>query len=106
MTIQETEVWANGVQIPVIDTAHNDDFFIYSVYLENAINRNSAIQLKTRYTVRMTEDTEGLYVSPFTNEAGQKEWVASTQFESTHAREAFPCFDEPSSVYEQFFIYA
>ncbi len=39
---------------------------------------------------------EGFYRSKWTDEGGKDHWVASTQFEATHARRAFPCWDEPA----------
>ncbi len=43
---------------------------------------------------RFCESLVGLYRSAFTVE-GAEAHLAVTQFESTHARRAFPCFDEP-----------
>ena len=37
----------------------------------------------------------GFYRSTFTDDAGDDHAVAVTQFEATHARKAFPCWDEP-----------
>ena len=38
----------------------------------------------------------GFYISTFTDEDGVERKIATTQFESTDARRAFPCFDEPA----------
>jgi puromycin-sensitive aminopeptidase len=39
---------------------------------------------------------EGFYRSRWTDDDKIEHWVASTQFEATHARRAFPCCDEPA----------
>jgi puromycin-sensitive aminopeptidase len=38
----------------------------------------------------------GFYRSTFQDEAGNEQVIATTQFEETDARRAFPCFDEPA----------
>lgn len=44
----------------------------------------------------MLSDTmTGFYRSKYEHN-GKEEYIATTQFESTHAREAFPCIDEPA----------
>lgn len=39
---------------------------------------------------------EGFYRSKWTDDKGEVHWIGTTQFEATHARRAFPCFDEPA----------
>ncbi len=38
---------------------------------------------------------KGFYRSTFTDESGHEQVIATTQFQSTDARRAFPCWDEP-----------
>lgn len=54
----------------------------YEVYLEFAAN--------------LSESFHGFYKSTYRTSEGEVRVVASTQFEATSARAAFPCFDEPA----------
>ena len=44
----------------------------------------------------ITDNMDGIYPSRFTEDGEEKKLIA-TQFESHHAREAFPCIDEPEA---------
>ena len=72
------------------------DFFI--IYLENSFRNNFTISVD--FIGNLNDELVGLYRSsyPEINSDGTVRTVtlATTQFESTYARRALPCFDEPN----------
>lgn len=52
--------------------------------------------LRMRFTGILNDKLRGFYRSTFTDESGNDQTIAVTQFEATDARRAFPCWDEPS----------
>lgn len=47
------------------------------------------------FTGVLNDQLRGFYRSTFTDDDGHEQVIATTQFESTNARRAFPCWDEP-----------
>ena len=53
-------------------------------------------RLDISFTGVLNDQLRGFYRSTYTDDAGASHTIATTQFESTDARRAFPCFDEPA----------
>ncbi len=73
----------------------------YDPDLERAILRPPTViaagqhQLHTRFRGELNDKLRGFYRSTFKDHEGNERTIATTQFESTNARRAFPCWDEP-----------
>jgi len=53
------------------------------------------VVIEARFAGTLNDQLHGFYRSTFTGEDGTTHTIATTQFEATDARRAFPCFDEP-----------
>ncbi|HEX2929149.1 MAG TPA: M1 family metallopeptidase, partial [Candidatus Binatia bacterium] len=59
-------------------------------------------ELQIKFSGILNDKLHGFYRSTYKDANGQEKPLASTQFESTDARRAFPCWDEPAfkAVYQ------
>lgn len=55
-----------------------------------------AWRLELAFNGSLSDKLKGFYRSTYKDTAGAEQVIATTQFESTDARRAFPCFDEPA----------
>ena len=53
------------------------------------------LQISCSFAGELNDQLRGFYRSTFVDDSGEARTIATTQFESTNARRAFPCFDEP-----------
>ncbi|NND04214.1 MAG: M1 family metallopeptidase [Acidimicrobiia bacterium] len=53
------------------------------------------VEIRLDYTGTINDNLQGFYRSTYTTASGEEKVIATTQFEATDARRAFPCWDEP-----------
>ncbi len=64
--------------------------------LHSEENLSGAVTLSLEFNGNITDAMHGMYPCYFEHEGKRKKLIA-TQFESHHAREVFPCIDEPAA---------
>lgn len=82
-------------QTLTVPAAPNVDTDIMNVTATADLTANTSYILHFVYTGLMLDDMQGFYRSYYVNDNNETKWLGSTQFQTHHARRAFPCFDEP-----------
>ena len=95
LTITEaTASYTDGTSSELEVTYDEDNERIACVPIDGAAPAGPAT-LSFAFTGILNDKLRGFYRSTFTDADGVTRTLATTQFESTDARRAFPCFDEP-----------
>jgi puromycin-sensitive aminopeptidase len=109
LTEPSSEMTLNAIELDIIDasvtagsrTLAATDIALDSTY-ETATFRfdgvvpSGPITVVINFTGILNDQLHGFYRSTYTDDGGHEHLIATTQFEASDARRAFPCFDEPS----------
>ncbi|GFZ26426.1 M1 family metallopeptidase [Lactobacillus corticis] len=87
--MQIKQVKADGQAVPFTFDDKNEEIKI-------ELGRTGKVKLVIDYTAPLTDTMMGIYPSYYTLD-GEKKQIIGTQFETTFARQAFPCVDEPEA---------
>ncbi|XP_053982907.1 endoplasmic reticulum aminopeptidase 1-like isoform X1 [Hylaeus volcanicus] len=68
---------------------------LYLELEESKFRKKGYYSVHLRFISNLTSELEGFYLSSYVTREGEKRYLATTHFEPTYARSAFPCFDEP-----------
>ncbi len=90
--LQITDVKVGDVKASKISFNKKNETVTFSFY--KVISKGKA-ELFLKFKGELTDKLKGFYRSRYEHN-GEEKFLATTQFESTDARRAFPCFDEPS----------
>ncbi|CAG0880153.1 unnamed protein product [Cyprideis torosa] len=71
-----------------------EQFFV--VFTSDPLTARTDYELHLEFTGLVNGELDGLYRSKYIGANGEEKYMAVTQFESTYARRAFPCLDEPA----------
>lgn len=74
--------------------AHDAVTHKLTISTKSPLDTTTAFNVEINYNGYMKDDMAGFYRSTYT-ENGVEKRLGSTQFQTTSARRAFPCFDEP-----------
>jgi len=85
---------SDGTLLAVTGVALNAETERVTFTLERTLLPGEA-HLRVRFNGQLNDKLRGFYRSTFTDTDGIEQVIATTQFEATDARRAFPCWDEP-----------
>uniref|UniRef100_A0A672HTD0 Aminopeptidase n=1 Tax=Salarias fasciatus TaxID=181472 RepID=A0A672HTD0_SALFA len=63
---------------------------------DSVLTKGRKYEVQLAFAANLSDSYHGFYKSSYRTKTGEVRVMASTQFEATFARGAFPCFDEPA----------
>ncbi|HXQ60455.1 MAG TPA: M1 family metallopeptidase, partial [Acidimicrobiales bacterium] len=93
LTVTSAEVVVDGSTVPA--TVAADETAERIVLSLSAAVGPGPLTIAIGFTGILNDKLHGFYRSTYTDAGGTTHTLATTQFEATDARRAFPCFDEP-----------
>ena len=93
LEVQEATV-SQGDSTQTAAISYDEEAERVTLALPEALLAGEAV-LHLTFTGILNDKLRGFYRSTFTDDAGTEHAIATTQFEATDARRAFPCWDEP-----------
>ncbi|KAI8083890.1 peptidase family M1-domain-containing protein [Thamnidium elegans] len=100
LTIDTAIVFVNNTRyfftLSAIDIQFDNKTDQVSLTFGETLVKGLGVQLLIEFQGVLNDHMSGFYRSSFKNSNGSTSYLATTQFEATDARRAFPCWDEPS----------
>ncbi|XP_073818649.1 aminopeptidase A-like [Musca autumnalis] len=87
-------VWSSNIEVVNYELDTVREFLI--INLSEELVAGGKIAMGIEFEGVMFGKIVGLYSSTYTTPDNQKRTIATSKFEPTYARQAFPCFDEPN----------
>ena len=85
----------DGPSLTPSDTTFNIEEETATIEFDSTLPAGPA-RLELEFTGELNDRLLGFYRSRYTDVNGDERYLATTQFEATDARRAFPCWDEPA----------
>ena len=86
---------ADGTSLPAQSIAMDEEMETATFAFGQEIPPGNAT-LYIKFTGTLNDQLRGFYRSQYTDPEGRQRTLATTQFEATDARRAFPCWDDPA----------
>ncbi len=95
LEVASATIRENGSSIAAGPISYDEDRQTVTLGFPQTITAGDAT-LDIVFTGELNDRLHGFYRSEYTNPEGEQSYLATTQFEATDARRAFPCWDEPA----------
>ena len=95
-TIKLNQKFLNIQSVKVNGTAVEFDFNNQDEVINIIANQTGKVTVEVEFDGKLTDSMMGIYPSYYQVD-GEKKELIGTQFETTFARQAFPCVDEPAA---------
>ena len=95
LEISEVTLRRNGALMPVRSVSMDEESETATLDFGETLAQGLA-QIDMKFTGILNDRLVGFYRSEYQDTQGQTRHLATTQFEATDARRAFPCWDEPA----------